>query len=383
MKIIGYYPNYFGDGGIAHASYNIMKNMQSDNDVVKLFGLASDPVFNDSFYADFIPRWSKSLVYKIFPNEKILKHGENFFLKKITDDVDIAYLWPGISIDVYKAIKARGKKIIYEGVNTHEAYSKDILDREYKSLGLTTGHHVSAEKVIVESEKLALADFVYSASPIMTESYLENNVDPEKILPTSYGLHKRYIYDIDINSKNVKNRELTFIFVGSIDVRKGIHLLLKYWVQAGLNAKLKIVGRIDPAVEAIVNSYLSKYDNIEHIPFTIDLGTIYKNADVFILPSLEEGSPLVTYLAMGASLPIIVSPMGGGGVVQNEVEGFVIDPHDSDGWVNALHQLANDASLRERFARNSGAKAQTYVWEEVGKRRLNALRHAYFKESQG
>lgn len=380
MKILGYYPNYFGDGGIAHASYNIMKNMQSDDVEVKLYGLASEPVFDDPFYADIIPRWAKSLVYKMISNDKILKFGESFLLRKMTDDVDVAYLWPGISIDVYKEIKARGKKIIYEGVNTHEAYSKEILDREYQSLGLAAMHHVSHEKVLLESEKLELADFVYSTSPIMTESYLKNNVDPGKLLPTSYGLHSRYIYDIDINSKRVKDRELTFIFVGSIDVRKGIHLLLKYWVQAGLNAKLKIVGRIDPVVEEIVTSYLSKYDNIEHVPYTSDLGTVYKNADVFILPSLEEGSPLVTYLAMGASLPVIVSPMGGGGVIQNDVEGFVIDPHDSVAWVDALRTLANDESLREKFARNSGAKAHDYTWEEVGKRRIDALKKAYYKE---
>lgn len=94
------------------------------------------------------------------------------------------------------------------------------------------------------------------------------------------------------------NKQPTFIFVGTISVRKGIHLLLKYWAKTNLNATLKLVGTIEDALKPMVSSHLSD-PRIEHIPFTSDLPSIDKAADVFILPSLEEGSPLVTYLALG------------------------------------------------------------------------------------
>lgn len=162
-------------------------------------------------------------------------------------------------------------------------------------------------------------------------------------------------------------------------MRKGVHLLLDYWVKAKLNAKLQLVGKIEPAIESLVKTYIGQH-NIEHIPYTNDLASIYKNADVFVLPSLEEGSPLVTYMAFGAGLPILVSPMGGGGVVTDGVEGIVIDPYDADVWIEQLQRLSKDAELRINLAKQSKLKAPEYLWDEVAKRRLDLLTEAVNKK---
>jgi glycosyltransferase involved in cell wall biosynthesis len=369
IKISAYYPNYFKDAGIGHVCYNIMKGMQSNNSVIKLKGIASDPnTFTDQFYSDIIPQWSKSLIYKIFPNTFINNFSEKVFLNSLQVD-DIAYLWPGISLNTYKSIKSRGNKIIYEGVNTHEAFSKSILDEEYKRLNLPISHGVTAEKVIDESAKLELSDYVYSCSPIMTTSYLNNGIPQSKILQTSYGLSEAYIFD---GLHKEKNECTTFIFVGSICVRKGVHLLLEYWVKAKLNAKLKLVGTIEKAIEPLVSKYLA-LENIEHVPFTNDLPAIYKKADVFILPSLEEGSPLVMYMALGAGLPVIVSPMAAGGVIVDNEDGFVIDAHDEEKWVEKMRQMVEVPELRVKLSMKSKSKAKEFTWDVVANKRLSSL----------
>jgi glycosyltransferase involved in cell wall biosynthesis len=135
------------------------------------------------------------------------------------------------------------------------------------------------------------------------------------------------------------------------------------------------VGKIDNAIKPLVSDYLNKH-NIEHIPFTSDLPSIYRNADVFVLPSLEEGSPLVTYLAFGAGLPCLVSPMGAGGVVTDGIEGMVIDSHDAEKWIKALQKMACDIGLRKKFSDNARNKANLYTWDKVGKQRLTALINA-------
>lgn len=374
MKIVSYYPNYFRDFGIAHACYNLNKYMQSEYSQITLYGLSSDQKFNDDFYKNLIPSWSKSLVYKFFSNDSILKFGEAEFLKSVSNSgSDIAYLWPGISLEAYKKIKRMGLKIIYEGVNTHESNSKEILDAEYSKLGLPITHGVASEKVIGESAKLELADYIFSTSPIMSDVYLKYDVAPQKILQTSYGLSSQFILERSIIDPRQDNAVPTFLFVGSIDVRKGIHLLLDYWVKANLKANLVLVGKIDTAVLSLVNAYLEKHQTIQHIPFTMDLPTIYKKADVFILPSLEEGSPLVTYLALGAGLPVLASPMGAGGIITDGQEGFVIDPHDEATWVQALHKMNDDFSLRKELSENAHKKASFYTWQAVGERRISLL----------
>ena len=371
MKIRAYYPNYFADFGLCHACYYLLKGMQTEGHDIKLKGIASESFSNSGFYSDIFSNWSKSIVYKVLSNDNVMRLAESIFLNSLQKDVDIAYLWPAVSLNAYKKIKNSGRKIIYEGVNTHEANSKAILDAEYKRLKLPNLSSISTAKVIDESAKLALADYIYSCSPIMTASMLNNGVPQCKILQTSYGLSPNAVLDVPSRFDKI-NKQPTFIFVGTISVRKGIHLLLKYWAKAKLNAKLKLIGTIEDALKPLVSSYFSD-TRIEHIPFTLDLADIYKAADVLILPSLEEGSPLVTYLALGASLPVIVSPMGGGGIIVNGEDGFIIDPYDENKWVECMRQLAESYELRQKLSANSKQKATNYVWDAVGKRRLNAL----------
>ena len=95
-----------------------------------------------------------------------------------------------------------------------------------------------------------------------------------------------------------------------------------------------------------------------------------------MLSGLEEGSPLVTYMAFGAGLPLLVSPMGGGGVVTNGEDAVVIDPHDEATWIAQLQHLAEDAEFRTKLARQSKLKAPYYLWDAVAKRRLDLLVNA-------
>ncbi len=382
MKISAYYPNYFKDYGIAHACYYLMKGMQADHTEINLMGISSEAMFAGRFYKDAIPKWSKSLVYKTLPDKAILKVAELIYSNSLSKDVDFAYLWPGISLSTYQSIKKRGHKIIFEGVNSPAGNIKQILNGEYASLKLPAAHGITQQYIDDELERIALADYVYSCNPMM-RTYFENmGVPKDHILDTSYGLSANAILAADhVKPLNLSEPPI-FIFVGSIGVRKGAHLLLDYWVKSKLNAKLKLVGTIEEALKPLVNQYLADA-RIEHIPFTSDLASIYKSADVFILPSLEEGSPLVTYLALGAGLPIIASPMGAGNVVADGVDGFVIEPHDEHKWIDCMRLLAEDSALRQKLSQQSPEKALNYTWEVVGANRLNSLIKAEKKNYLG
>ena len=372
MKINAYYPNYFKDFGIAHACYYLMKGMQSNQTEISLMGITSDSVFSDSFYRDAIPKWSKSLVYKTLPDKTILKLAESIFLNSLGKDVDFAYLWPGISLSTYQSIKNRGHKIIFEGVNSPAGNIKQILDAEYSNLKLPAAHGITQQYIDDELERIALADYVYSCNPMMRTYFEKIGVPKGNILDTSFGLRASAIFDAENLKPQNQSQPPTFIFVGSIGVRKGAHLLLDYWAKSKLNAKLKLVGTIEEALKPLVNQYLAD-TRIEHIPFTSDLASLYKSADVFILPSLEEGSPLVTYLALGAGLPVIASPMGGGNIIADGVDGFVIEPHDENKWIESMRLLAEDCALRQQLSQQSAEKALSYTWEVVGANRLDSL----------
>ena len=369
--LAAFYPNYFHIIGIAYAALSIVEAMQAEEIKVSLMGIASGSDLTKPFYRNALPFWSKSIAYRLLSYRQINKLAELRFFSALKK-TDIAYLWPAASVVLYKNLRADGHTLVMESVNTHQATSKGILDAEFKRLGIKPSHGITEKDAAEESEKLALANFVFSCSPAVTASLLVNNTSPEKILETTYGLRESDILTPNVLSERSKNNEITAIFVGTIGVRKGPHLILDYWCKSNIKGKLLLVGDIQPEVQLIIEPYLKRSD-IQHIPYVKDLRSIYQEADVFLLPSLEEGSPLVTYLALGAGLPCIVSPMGAGGIIEHGKDGFVIDPHDEQSWINTLKNISEDVSLRAFFSKNSYAKAKDYLWSTVGRKRTKLL----------
>jgi len=233
-------------------------------------------------------------------------------------------------------------------------------------------HGINEKLIAIERAQLELVDYVFSPSSEVTRSLLGANVPAEKLIKTSYGLSEKSILTPQEIANRDRRSDLTAIFVGRIGIRKGVHLLLDYWVKSGVKGKLKLVGEIEPSARHLVEPYLNRHD-IEHVPFTDDLRSVYLNADVFLFPSLEEGSPLVTYLALGAGLPSIVSPMGGGGIINHGYEGLVIDAHNADAWIDSIRKVFLNSEFRLSLSSIAYKKAEEYLWSNVGRCRAESL----------
>jgi glycosyltransferase involved in cell wall biosynthesis len=372
MHVASFFPNHFSNNGIGYCALAIIEAMEANGVNGSIMATASDKDFNYPFYQDAIPSILNPIVYKLFTERTRNKIAEWRFLQYL-DTQEFVHFWSSdVPLSLYEKIQNRGHLIIVEQVNTAQVYRKEILDAEYARLGLPTTHGATASTIALENAKFEIASFVYSCSPEVRKSLTVAGVPEEKLIHTSYGLRQSDILpQSDINNRKA-HKEFTAIFVGSIGVRKGAHLLVDYWSKANIKGKLKLVGNIDEEIMPLLAPYLEK-ESVEHVPFVNDLSDVYKEADVFMLPTLEEGSPLVTYLALGAGLPSIVSPMGSGGLIDNGVEGLVVEPHDESGWVQALNQIYEDFTLREKLGQKAYEKAPAYVWSEVGRKRAEAL----------
>ena len=361
-RIKAFYPNYFSDDLIAYVCLRIVKYFNSNNVIADVMGICSNntvkpykkkPIIINNgggeitvercIYHDAIPQILFWQTLSRVLNEKQLKViAEWIFLRKLKKN-DIAYLWPATSIKLYEKAKSLGCIIVAERINTLRSNSKKLLDKEFASLKIPVTHGIMEDTADNEIRCMELSDYIFSPSPAVTKSLSDAGISLEKVLPTSYGLKKSEI--LNVARDKFSTKPITAIFVGHICVRKGIHLLLNAWANSNVNGKLKIVGRIAPEIKDLFQDYLKKNPTIEHVNYVDDLKPIYEKADFFILPSLEEGSPLVTYLALGASLPVIVSPMGAGGVITDGKEGFIIDPHNEKSLI--LSDVAPSAKINK------------------------------------
>jgi glycosyltransferase involved in cell wall biosynthesis len=102
----------------------------------------------------------------------------------------------------------------------------------------------------------------------------------------------------------------------------------------------------------------------------------FRWADVFLLPSICEGSATATYEALAHGLPIVCTP-NTGSVVKDGVEGFVIPIRNVAGLVARLQQFNDDLEILKRMAASASRRASEFTLPAYGRRLLDALNETH------
>ncbi|NTV24983.1 MAG: glycosyltransferase family 4 protein [Chlorobiaceae bacterium] len=315
----------------------------------------------------------KSVVYRFGGREQPRTLAEEHFFRK-EKSAPLVYLWAGLSLDIFLRFKNRGASIIIERINCHRSTSRRILREAAEHWGLPFDQPDADMEIAEENRKLEMADAVFCPSPLVTGSMIENGVPERKLLQTSYGwAPERFPSMLDSREPNPKP---VFLFAGLICLRKGIPLLLEAWKKADIDGELLLCGAIDDSIRDRFGADLQG-KNIRHIPYTRNIGEIYRMADVFVFPSLEEGGPMVTYEAMAHGLPPIVTAMGGGAIVQDGTNGLVLPDLDVDAWAAAITRLAEQHRQRAELGAKAMERARQFTWQCVAEQRASLLQVRY------
>ena len=97
-----------------------------------------------------------------------------------------------------------------------------------------------------------------------------------------------------------------------------------------------------------------------------DLPARMRAADIFALPSLQEGLPLALLEAMSAALPVVATRVGAvPGVIRHLEDGWLVDPGDVAGLAQALEGLAGDVELRRRMGHAARVASARFSWPAV------------------
>ncbi|MDQ7028789.1 MAG: glycosyltransferase family 4 protein, partial [Ardenticatenia bacterium] len=96
-------------------------------------------------------------------------------------------------------------------------------------------------------------------------------------------------------------------------------------------------------------------------------------ADVFVFPSLQEGSALVTYEALACGLPVVTTP-NAGSVVRDGIEGFLVPIRDVEALAARLEHLRADEGLHLEMGQAARRRAKAFTWEHYGDRLADTVR---------
>ena len=128
---------------------------------------------------------------------------------------------------------------------------------------------------------------------------------------------------------------------------------------------LLIIGEGDlrPSLEALADELgISKHVKFCGALAHVEVLRILQSADIFVHCSDYEGLGIAIMEAMGASLPVVASRVGGvADLVEDGETGFTISPDDVEGYAEKILLLLKDNQLRERLGANGHRFALRYL----------------------
>lgn len=219
-----------------------------------------------------------------------------------------------------------------------------------------------------EDVLLTYSDFAICPSEAVRNDLVESFGFPgERTAIVHYGMNPGLL---SIRNEPIRGRVL---FAGTADLRKGIHYLAmaaENLVARGLRYEFRIAGDVRPD---IARQHACRHLNfLGRVP-RVEMSNEFVSADVFVLPSLAEGSSEATYEALAFGVPVVTTPEAGS-VVRNGIEGRIVASRDAEVLANAIAEIVEDREKREQMAIAARERARGFTWEHYGEQLVNALK---------
>jgi glycosyltransferase involved in cell wall biosynthesis len=297
-------------------------------------------------------------------------------LEKLAGEIDIIHAWPLGALRTLRTAAKLGIPTVLERPNAYTRFAYEMVKRECESLGVSMppGHeHAYNEKVLQkEEEEYRLADRLLCPSDFVASTFLEHGFAASKLARHQYGFDEKVYFQND--ELRGKNRGLTVLFVGGCAPRKGLHYALDAWLEspAHTDGTFLIAGGFIPGYAEKLSLQLS-HPSIRVLGHRQDVPELMRQSDILVLPSIEEGSALVTSEARGSGCVLLVSEAAGA-ICQHMENAIIHKVGDIKALTSHLTLLHEDRALLERLRAASLSSLQDITWAAAGRRLIQVYR---------
>ncbi|RWX80892.1 glycosyltransferase [Neorhizobium lilium] len=280
------------------------------------------------------------------------------------------YTFSGDGLEQMRAAKRRGLWTAVEQMIAPRNVVEMLLEQERQRFpawaGAAYDNPYARTFASRETSEWALADVILCPSEFVRRHVIEQGGAADRCVLVPYGVNPRFKTD----RRSRLPGPLRVLTVGEVGLRKGSPYVAEAARLVGAAARFRMVGR--PRIPQEIAQQISQWVEIRGAIPRAQMADEFLWADVFLLPSICEGSATAVYEALAAGLPVITTE-NTGTVVRAGVEGFIVPVCDASAIAFAVEQLAANDGLRMLMSANASARAADYTVEAYGKRLLAAL----------
>ncbi len=235
---------------------------------------------------------------------------------------------------------------------------------------------IPLERFQKQLREIELCDKVWCISKLVFDSYLENGVPRDKLFLSPLGIDIS-LYKPREMSSIVGSKHLIILFVGNINIEKGIHVLIEAILVSGIsNCTLILNGAVADYFQPTLKKML---ESLSHVGVEVIIGSgdpieNYKKADIFILPSLHESFGLVVLEAMASGLPVIVTDQVGASdhVLEGE-NGFIVPAGSVEVLARKIQFFNSNPDQCIKFGKKSRNLSKSLSWSNVASHFVRAI----------
>lgn len=303
-----------------------------------------------------------------------LRAGRSFSRAVVRSGFGGARGFYGISgecLEQLQAARAFGLRTVVEQIIAPRRVVDALVAAEaarYPDWGSAAGSDPFAREFAArEAAEWDNADLIVCPSDFVRDAVASVGGPVARCVVVPYGLDRGFQVEPPDRPGAGRLRVLT---VGALGLRKGTPCVLEAARRLRGLAEFRLVGpgALPP------NALRDIPDNVTVVgvvPRT-EIAHHYAWADVFLLPSVCEGSATATYEALAAGLAVVTTP-NAGSVVRNGIEGFIRMAGDINGICGSLDVMARDRNGLRTMSHNALARSQEFGLDEYGSRLIGAL----------
>jgi glycosyltransferase involved in cell wall biosynthesis len=259
------------------------------------------------------------------------------------DGADVVYGCDGASLELFEHAKGRGIPCVLEQTIAPQAIASALLKEEAErwpgwepGLQIGAGGDGFTER---QEAEWGLADLIAGASAFVIESLRQCRVPASKCRLVPYGIPIERFASVR-QGRTRGTGKLRVLFVGGVGLRKGVPYLLEALrALDSTQFEVRLAGPV--ALNPVrLEPYRAMATLLGPVPRR-RIGELYAWADVFVLPSICEGSAVATYEALASGLPVIATP-NTGAWMRDGIEGTVVPVRDVPALAGAIDRFRRD-----------------------------------------
>ena len=389
VRVLYSYPNKIGADRICYLAWQMVNGLAAAGaDMLVFPGVVHRPLPSNVKVQPTLA-WGKARIsYKLMGTKRACALHDYIVsrrIEKLAGQIDIIHTWPQGALQTLKTAVRLGIPTVLERCNAHTRFAYEVVQKECDRLGVVLPpdheHAYKADVLRKEEEEFSLAHRILCPSEFVARTFLDKGFAREKLVLYRYGFDEKRCYP---ESKSRKRKAgLTMLFAAGCAPRKGLHYALEAWLRspAHNDGTFLIAGEFVPGYAEKLSSMLA-HPSVRLIGYRNDLPDIMRQSDLLVLPSVEEGSALVTWDGRGCGCVLLVSDATGAPCKHME-NALVHKAGDVETLTRHITLLHEDRELLERLRANSLSTTHEMTWSKGAVSLLQVYRDILAEKKSG